>query len=40
MKIHLVFHVALLKPYNINVWSGKLMDPPPPTGVITEEGDD
>jgi hypothetical protein len=37
MKIHHVFHVSLLKPYQRSTILGKIHDPPPPIEVDGEQ---
>jgi hypothetical protein len=37
MKIHHVFHVSLLKPYQRSTILGKIHDPPPPIEVNGEQ---
>ena len=37
MKVHPVFHVSLLKLYQVNELSGRVQAPPPSVTVITEE---
>ena len=39
MKVHPVFHVSLLKPYQANEIPNRVQPPPPPVIVVTEEGE-
>jgi len=38
-KVHPVFHVSLLEPHKPNTLEGRVEPPPPPVGVVTEEGE-
>jgi hypothetical protein len=37
MKIHLVFHVSLLKPYHVSIIPRRTHEPPPPIVVDGEQ---
>jgi hypothetical protein len=37
MKIHLVFHISLFKPYHTSTILGRTHDPPPPIEVNGEQ---